>query len=205
MFILERALNLTPILFVLATVDFFVLLGSYGVLRVLHISVNWTTWVIGALIIVVSGLTCVSIIAPQQLSAFNVGSLLGIFAFLIAVDAAAQWTMRQWYVFIKKRTLPFVVTSSRSMLLFLRKHHQFFGWLVLITATAHAVSYLPRLTTISQTELITGLIAWAILAYLIGFGIWIEYVVHKRPSFKKARLIHIITSIVFFVLLLTHM
>jgi hypothetical protein len=51
---IEQLFFLLFVLTIVAVIDFFFLIGSYGILRLLRISVNWVTWIIGTLIIMAS-------------------------------------------------------------------------------------------------------------------------------------------------------
>src|SRR5437763_16931838 len=87
---------------VLGTIDFFVLIGGYGILRGLRMPVNWVIWTIGSLLIAASVLLCLSIVSPNPLGdAPGSGNLLGLVSFLVAVYSASQWTIREWYVGMK--------------------------------------------------------------------------------------------------------
>src|SRR5438105_5608513 len=135
---------------VMGTVDFVLLIGGYGVLRLLRISVNWVTWVTGTLLIAASVLFCLSVLLPNHFlgETHASGNLLGLVSFLVAVHSASQWTARQWYVRVRKSTASLLVGGSRNFLLFLRRHHVFLGWVVALTAISHTVDYLPILANI---------------------------------------------------------
>src|SRR5437763_3407556 len=170
---LYHAIFKSYILIVLNSVFF---LGGYSLLRILRISVNWVVWIFGYLIIVASAALCYSVSSPiySSLEA-RAGNILGTLSFLIAMYAVSQWISRQWYVFIKKRALSFAAQQSRNFLLFVRKHHPFFGWIVAATAVAHMTVYLPRLSEVRDYEVTTGFIAIGLLALSIPFGVWIWF------------------------------
>ncbi len=188
---------------ILIAVDTFVFLGGYAVLRGLGISVHWVTWIIGGLFMGVSAVAGVLALTPG-VSPLQHDQLLGIMAFLVAVYAAGQWATRQGYLRIRNGALPRLKAAVRQLLLFLRRHHQFFGWLVFITATGHAATYLPILSQVSANRLLTGLAAWLTLAGLSTLGLWVERNSRKRDGGAQARFIHSLTALVFFALLVIH-
>src|SRR5438128_180862 len=89
---------------VLGAVAFFLLVGGYGILRVLRIPASWVAWLVGTLLIAASVLLCLSVLLPNQFGEARIsGNLLGLVSFLVAVNSASQWTTRQWYIYIRKR------------------------------------------------------------------------------------------------------
>lgn len=197
------------LLMILCGIDFCVLLGGYGVLRALRISVNWVTWMIGSGIIVLSLGVCLGIALPDLASRWlNAGGkVVGALSFLIAVYAASQWTTRQWYVRIKQQAGKWLIQHSRDLLMFLRKHHQFFGWIVAAGAVGHMVFFFPILSRISIYEEITGFIAIGILALmvLLGLWLWIETTLRRRRMPKAIHTLHSVLTIAFFVALFLHL
>ena len=182
-------------------------LGGYSLLRVLRISVNWVVWIFGYLIIVASAVVCYSVVSPvYSLSDGSGGKILGILSFLIALYALSQWASRHWYVFIKKRALSFIAQQSRNFLLFARKHHTFFGWIVAAAAVAHMAVYLPRLSEVRDYEVVTGFIAIGLLALSIPFGVWIWFVtsVRKQRMPKVIHSVHTVLTFAFLVALVAH-
>lgn len=195
------------LLSILATIDFFFLIGSYGVLSVLRIPVNWVTWIIGSLIIAASAALCVSIVIPNSLMLGNgYSNILGVLSFAVAVYTANQWTTRKWYVAIKKRAGAVLVKPSRNVLLFLRKYHLFFGWVVAAAAVAHAVYFLPILTRVSWYEVVTGFVALGILglSVVLGVSMWVMVSVRKKPMPKIVHTVHAALTIAFFIALVLH-
>jgi hypothetical protein len=175
----------------LSAIDFFGLLGSYGLLRLLHISANWVTWIIGTGLIVVSTFYCLSLLAPIGVPPdVGTSNLLGFVAFLIAIDSWSQWVTRRGYLLLKKLPLVWLTTGVREAFLFLRKHHQFLGWLVVITAVAHVAYFLPILANVSQYEVITGFVALAFLAVGTGLGWWIELAVRRKQASQNVSYSH---------------
>ena len=194
---------------ILATIDFFILLGSYGFLRLIHFSANWATWLIGSLIILDSALLCLSYIFPLHLIQYRrTENILGMLAFLIAVYAAAQWVTRKWYIIIKKQASAGVVQGSRSVLMFLRKHHEFFGWVIFCAALAHTVFFLPSVFSIGvkNYEYITGFITLGILSISVVLGVWMWARTRLRLRVPKTlHNVHALLTIAFFVVLFIHM
>ncbi len=205
MLTLNTLIGRSILVVVISTIDFFCLIGSYGLLRLLHISVNWITWIIGTFLIVVSTLFCLSLIAPVGVSAdLGTSNLLGFIAFLIAVDSWSQWIARRSYLLFKRGALPWLTQRVRNAFLFLRKQHQFLGWLVVITAAAHALYFLPILARVSLYEVITGFIALAILALGAGLGWWIELAVRRKRASQRLRLLHFVVAIAFVLAFIVH-
>jgi hypothetical protein len=191
---------------ILSTIDFFLLLSAYGILHFLHISVNWTTRIIGSVLILTSVLVILSFLLPQ-LSPFRVTeALLAVLSFLVAVYTAGQWVTRQWYIQIKKRTKSRIVLWSKNALLFLRKHHEFFGWIITFTALAHMVFFLPVIASVREYEIVTGFIALGILVVSVLLGLWIWYWRRTKKSLPKTvHTIHAALTITFFIALFLHM
>ncbi len=192
------ALSQFPISYLIfAAFSLFAILVSYAGLRAVHISVNWATWVVGTLIIAISAYACI----VQQV---NYANLFGVLAFPIAIYSSSQWISRHWYVYIKKHTKTFIAEQSRKLYLFFRQHHQFLGWLVLVTALAHTILFIPDLSRIGAARLVSGIVALAILFFSIGLGIWIEYFVRHKPVRKRICWLHSLTAIGFFIAFVVH-
>jgi hypothetical protein len=201
--LLDRAI-LSCILLAVASVFF---LGGYSILRALRISVNWTVWIFGYVIIVASVAVCYVVSTPTySLRDVGYGNLLAVFSFGIAGYAASQWVSRHWYVFIKKHTRSFIVKGSRNFFLFVRKHHMFFGWIVVAAAVAHMVVYLPIFAAANNYEIVTGFIAIGILALSVLLGLWIWFVtsVQKKRTPRFVHATHSLLTIAFLVALAIH-
>jgi hypothetical protein len=205
---IDTTLMRSVLLLILCGLDFVFLLGSYSVLRVLHISVNWVTWIIGSFIIELSLGVCVAVLIPglDPGGIGRAGNLVGALSFFIAVYAASQWIIRQWYISIKRQAGKWVAQASKNLLMFLRKHHQFFGWIVLAGAVGHMVFFFPSLSSMSGYEEITGFIAIGILALLVILGVWlwVESSWCKRRTSKAVHTLHSALTIAFFVVLFLH-
>lgn len=194
----------TPILI---GIDLVLFMGGYGLLRAIHVSVHWITWIVGAMIIVASIALCASLIAPQLLTVNRgVGNFLGALSFFITIYAGMQWVARKWFVFIKTRTIAFIVKATRNFLMFLRKQHIFFGWLVAIAAIAHIAVYLPILTQTRGYEIITGFVAIGILAIiaLLGAWMWIVTTLKKQRMPETIHAIHAALTVAFLLALAAH-
>lgn len=201
----SRLVELAIVLVSLAAIDAGFLFVSYGVLRLIHISVNWTTWLVGSLIIAASAYTCLLVFLPATpVRGSGLSNVVGAFSFLVAIHAANQWTTRRWYIVVKKGAARWLAGPIREVLLFLRRHHQFLGWLVVITAEAHTFYFLQDLTRFPAFKIITGFIALAILLAMAFIGLLIEYAVrHKRVS-QKIRIVHSLLAIAFFAAFVAH-
>lgn len=205
---IETMFTRSVLLLILCGFDFCFLLTSYGVLRVLRVSVNWITWIAGSLIITASAAVCLAVLWPNALPTpiRGGGNIVGLIAFFVAVYAASQWTTRQWYLRVKKDAGQWLKQSSKNVLIFLRKHHTFFGWVVGAGAVAHMVFFFPIMANISLYEEITGFIAIGILALiaLLGVWLWIESALRKKRMPKTVHTIHAALTIAFFIVLFLH-
>lgn len=203
--ILVRAL----FIFFIYCLDFGLFLIGYGILRVIHISVNWVIWSIGGLIIFLSLAQCFAIAFPDVLpgEVGMIGNPLGTLAVLIAVYAVSQWIMRQWYLFIKTRGTQWLRDSSRTVLIFVRKQHVFFGSIIAVASLAHFVSFLPHMQEISFYEKGTGFLALGLLALIVFLGawLWIVTTLRKRPAPKLLHNVHASLTIAFFIVLFLHL
>jgi hypothetical protein len=192
----------------LGTIGFSLLIGGYSVLRRLRISVDRVTRIVGTVLMAASVVLCLSILRPDfdgRTSGY--GNLLGRLSFIVAIYSASQWTTRQWYMRVKRRTTSWLVRGSKNVLLFLYKQHTFFGWVVTLTAIGHMVPYLPVLKEVRQYDAITGFIALGILVFmvLLGMWMWFQVTVKKQPMPQRVHTIHAVLAIAFFVTLLLHM
>lgn len=215
----EHLLQKIPSIFVVAIIALCFLTVFYGILRLLHISIRWMTWIGAALLFVLSGWFSIVVLWQSQ-SQFQFQKMLqplaeqsdalGFGAFLILVYALSQWMMRGWYLLVKQRARSLLIRISRAILLILRQHHQLFGWLVLATATAHMLYFIPLLIwqphqtpQMLQTILI-GALSWGVLLCLVCLGLWVERTIKAKHISKKVRMLHFITALVFTVLVVLH-
>jgi hypothetical protein len=191
-----------------------VLGGGYGVARLLRIPIDWATWAVGSLFVLLSAVTAFFLFLPEQSTPSNgeghallIGqnnNILGNFALVLGFCAFGQWTTMRGYQLAKPRLQAFLAKQVRLFLTFIRKYHQLFGWLVLITATAHAVSYIYRLDKYSTRTLVAGIVTWLLLVGLAGLGLWMDYTARKKITFKSQRWVHFVTALLFFVALIVH-
>lgn len=182
---------------ILGTIDFVCLVMTYRFLKLIRIPVGWATVSIGLLIGGASVWLCGAALAEVTGADRGSSNLIGALSFLIAVFALSQWTTRQWYLVVKWAAIRPVAKATRGMLLYLRDHHMFFGWLVLLTATAHAVILIPFWSHLSQYEVVTGFVALAVLALLTALGQWIELRVRRKQLAPNARWLHTVLAFAF--------
>jgi hypothetical protein len=180
---------------------------GYGLLRFLHISADWVVWALGFVLIVASlALAYAYVTATLTSRDFHLSNTFGEWSFYIAVFAAGQWIIRQWYLIVKKHTKAWLAQQSRLFLIFVRKHHSFFGWLVFAGAVAHMVVFLPNIAEEHGYEIVTGFIAIGILVLSILLGLWIWFVrsIRKQRPPKMIQTIHSWLSIAFLVVVVLH-
>jgi hypothetical protein len=205
---IEPVLAKSILFLILGGFDFGFLVTSYGILRVLRISVNWITWLIGSVIMLAGLAFCLSMLQPGLFPERirSLGNPMGAVAFLVAVYTASQWITRQWYIRIKKDAGQWLKNASKNVLMFLRKHHVFFGWIVAVGSLAHLAFFLPALKHISLYEEVTGFIAVGILALMVvlGLWLWIESTLRRRRMPRLVHTVHSILTIAFFVVLFLH-
>ena len=107
---------------------------------------------------------------------------------------------------VKRWAGKWLVQASKNLLMFLRKHHQFFGWIVLAGAVGHMVFFFPILSRMSGYEEVTGFISIGILALsvILGVWLWIECSWRKRRTPKVVHTLHCALTIAFFIALFLH-
>lgn len=205
---IKTLITRSTLLLILSGFDFCFLLIAYSVLRALRISVNWTTWIAGGLIISASLALCVHVAFPDMFPdpIRAGGNILGALAFFVAVYSACQWITRQWFLRVKKSADERLRLFVKNVLMFVREHHIFFGLVVGAGALAHLVFFLPVLEHIGLYEEVTGFIAIGILALiaLLGLWLWIEGTLRKRRMPRLVHTIHSALTIAFFVVLFLH-
>jgi len=210
--------QVSPSYFVLRLIEAIILGGSdlgglvvsVLVLRALGLPARLITWGVGVLIAAVGVLLCARLLLHSTATArgsVTFSNALGILGAFIAVYAINQWTARQGYALIQRRLSPAfaqVVPLWQQTLVFLREQHQFFGWLVLVAGTAHAVLLFPMLSHYSTRKVITGVISLVALALLVGMGEWITYATRKSHHAGAIRLLHALLSLLFLVAVVMH-
>jgi hypothetical protein len=194
-------------LLILCGLDFALLLGGYGMLRVLRLSVNGFTRIVGSAIIALSLSICLGMALPAQVSRWPgaASKVVGALSFLVAVYAASQWPLRHWYVAVKQRASR-LVRPARDFLVFLRSQHLFLGWVVAAGALGHMVFFVPTLARIAVYEEITGWVAMGILALMVLLGLWLWFVtvVRKQRLPRGVRAVHSVLALAFFLTLFLH-
>ncbi|KEO84910.1 hypothetical protein EL26_02550 [Tumebacillus flagellatus] len=127
----------------------------------------------------------------------------GVFGMIVGGAAIAIWVARRIYVEMKKRKLPdFELT--RQAILFLRKNHIVFGWITLVTVTAHGLYYL-FVSTNKTFEVYTGWISWGVLVVLTLLGVFFDKKLADKQKIKRVKLYHIGFAFVFAAGALLHM
>jgi len=195
---------------ILGAADLGGLVASVLVLRALGLPARRITWGVGLLIAAVGVLLCARLLlhpTATALGSVTFSNALGILGAFIAVYAINQWTARQGYALLQRRLSPAYAVVARlwqAMLVFLREQHQFFGWLVLVAGTAHAVLLFPILDHFSTRKVITGALSLATLALLVGMGEWITFATRKSRHAPRIRLLHGLLSLLFLVAVVMH-
>jgi hypothetical protein len=202
MFVIHRLILVCVFLIVAGCIDALFFVASYGILRAVRIPVRWVTLAIGWLLIALSiGAT---VMLPFSATASSVGILMGVFSFGVGIFALGEWVARRWYVTVKRASLAFVTRTARNFYLFVRQHHNFFGWIVLITATAHSLAFLPLLGRISFGAVWSGALAWIVVTLLFGIGLIVDQMVKRKRRFAQIRLWHIGIALAFFAAIIIH-
>lgn len=195
-------------LLILCGVDFCMLLGGYGVLRLLRLPVNQLTRILGSVIIVLSLGICLGMVLPVQASRWSAAGSKGVGAlsFLVAVYAASQWVMRRWYVWVKQQAGKWLVRSAREFLVFLRTQHLFFGWIVAAGAIGHMVFFFSAPGRLSLYEEISGFVALGLLTLMVLLGLWLWFVttVRRQRLPQGVRVVHSALALAFFLALFLH-
>ncbi|MBE3557790.1 MAG: hypothetical protein IMW89_01000 [Ktedonobacteraceae bacterium] len=191
------------------------LLGAYTLLRAVRLSVDMITRIVGIVLIAGSVAFCVLALVQSQFAGqlFLIAKLsgaLGAVAFLVSVYSVNQWTMRRWYVYAKRQAFSSLAEKSRRFMLFLRQHHFFFGWVVLLTAIAHAMYYVPSLIQhpmylLQRPAIFTGTIGLLVLIVLAGLGLWVNSAIKHKRLPGSTRMVHFATALVFLGVFVLHL
>ncbi len=200
-------LNRTIMGCILIAIDSACFIGGYGMLRSLHISADWVVWALGFMLIIASlAIGYAYVTATLTSRDFHLSNTFGELSFYITAFAAGQWIIRRWYLIVKKRTKSWLAQQSRLFLMFVRKHHSFFGWLVFAGAVAHMVVFLPNITEEHGYEIVTGFIAIGILALSVLLGLWVWFVrsIRKQRLPRTIQTIHSLLSIAFLIAVVIH-
>lgn len=155
------------------------------------------------------GVATISLSSPTTVrDIFSLGSgALGLISVLVAIYSIGQWSTRGWYVTTKRWIAPSISNLSRNILLLLRKYHVFFGWAVLILATAHALLLIPGsglVTWFERQPVWTGIIAWVALVILGCLGWWLDRRTKLKIMVTNLRWWHVAMAIAFWFVLIVH-
>lgn len=204
--LLHRTVVSLLALSILSAVDLTILLGCYAGLRMARISVKWPTLLIGwGLAALMVWSSAAMLLHPVFSRAYlTQSSLFGLLAFVVSVFSVAEWPSRQWYVATKGRVWRWLVAQSRAFFLYLRDHHQFFGWLTLLAAAVHTVLIFPELDRVSVVEVWTGMVALVVLALLTATGEWIAWATRVKRLPKQARWWHLALTVIFILAFAAH-
>ncbi len=200
--VLYRVALVMGFLGVAAILDFGFFTVSYGVLRVVRIPVSWVTRAIGWLIIVLA--LSATAFLPFNGTADGIASLMGVFSFGVGIYAIGEWLARRWYLTVKRVGLAFISRAARDFYLFVRQHHNFFGWIVLITAWAHALAFLPLLDQVSFGAVWSGALAWVAVTLLFCLGLLTDRRMQLKRRVPRLRRWHIGLGFTFFAIILLH-
>jgi hypothetical protein len=127
----------------------------------------------------------------------------GVFAMIVGGAALAIWVVRKVFVELKKREVPNYELTKQAIQFF-RKNHIVFGWVTLVTVTAHGLYYL-FISTNKQWEVYTGWISWGSLCVLTLLGIFFDKRLADKQTIKRVKLYHIGFAFVFTAGALLHM
>ncbi len=209
----QQLLNTLPDFLMITGLASFLLVLFFSLVRWRRLPEWWVIGGIGALLLLFSLSRIIPAIVkqptqqPENLALAS--SMLGLAAVVSALYALAQWPVRGGFLFVKQARSWFS-RQVRALLLFLRAHHRFFGWSVLAIVTLHAVFYVPRFVrmplgeALTQVTVLTGSLAWLILAGLVGLGLLIERAIKRKRLPTQLRWLHTITALLFLILTLAH-
>jgi hypothetical protein len=182
------------------------LLACYVGLRIARVPVKWPTLLMGFGLTALMLWTCFTLLLHPVFNRAYIGesSAFGILSFIVSVFTVAEWPSRQWYVGMKSRIWRWLARQSRTFFLYLRDHHQFFGWLTLLAATVHTVLLFPELNRVKVVEVWTGFAALVILAALTATGEWIAWATRNKRLPKNARWWHLALTLAFILAFAAH-
>jgi hypothetical protein len=205
LYLLHRAAIVTTAASLIAAADVVLGVALFGLLKRVRVSIHGATWVLGALLLGASVILCLdSVLHTNTVDDFDWSNLLGTLSFLIAVHAAGLWSTRRWYVLVKAGISRTLALLTRPILLYLRRHHTFLGWVVLLTATGHSLYFLLNLPRLGTYRVITGLIDWVILGTVIGGGLLITWGKTHKQRTGRARRTHIALTVLFLLAFVLH-
>ncbi|GCE30739.1 hypothetical protein KDA_62230 [Dictyobacter alpinus] len=133
----------------------------------------------------------------------KISNITAKLAIIVTAASVALWVSRQVYLLLKKGKLQALQNLLRPIFLFLRKSHPLWGWIVLTAATIHAVYYFFPFSDLSR-RMQTGIVAWLVLLCLALFGLRYQSSLRNKNFQKSIRLWHVVTAVVFLVVLFIH-
>ena len=189
-------------LMIAGSIDIVFFTASYGLLRLMCIPVRWVTLAIGWFVITVG--VVATLAGPFYPSAIGLAGIMGVFSFGIGIYALEEWVARRWYLTVKRGSLAFITRSARDFYLFVRQHHNFFGWIVLLTASAHSILLLLQVNQLHFGAVWSGFLAWGIAGVLFMLGLIADRAMRRKQIFAGLRVWHIGFSLAFFTAIIIH-
>lgn len=188
---------------VLSLILWSVSVGAFHLLRNAGVSTDVFTTVVGGVLIALSvGATAAMPFAGGPARGFT--NLLAAAAALVTVYSVARWATRRWYIAVSRRMSRAAEARLRALVQWTRRQHGLFGWVVLATATAHALYFIPRLAAEPTNRVITGVCAWILLVCLIALGLYMARRARAGRPARGLRWVHVGLAITFVVVLVVH-
>lgn len=176
---------------------------GFHVLRRVGISPDALAAVVGGALIALS-LAVSAALPVDALPARALTKVLGYGAVLGTVYAISRWASRRWYRAHARRLSQAAEARLRAIVSWTRKQHGLFGWVVLATATAHALFYLPHLAAWPAPIVVSGIAAWTLMAGLVALGLRMARRARSGDVPKGWRTLHVGLAVSFVVALLVH-
>ncbi|MGZ4123841.1 MAG: hypothetical protein ACXVOI_11645 [Tumebacillaceae bacterium] len=126
-----------------------------------------------------------------------------VWAMIVGSCALMIWVVRRIYIELKRREVPNYELTKHAILFF-RKNHIVFGWVTLITVTAHGLYYLFVYSD-KRWDVYTGWSSWGALCVLALLGVFFDKKLTSRQSIKRVKIYHIGLAFVFVVGVTLHM
>jgi hypothetical protein len=177
--------------------------GAFHIFRNIGLSPDAFTVAAGGALIALSGAATIALPVDGGL-ARGFSALLAAAASLVTVYSVARWATRRWYITVARRVNRAAETRLRALVLWTRRQHGLFGWVILATATAHAVYFLPHLAQAPTLRVVTGVCAWILLTCLIAIGMYISRRAKAGRPVRGMRPVHVGLAVAFVVALLVH-
>jgi len=125
---------------------------------------------------------------------------VGNYSIGISIGAIILWIAKKIVLNGKKENPKTFTNIGGKGILFLRQNHIFLGWFAFLLALTHSIYFLIRpLSHIKYTY--TGIVAICIMTVLILVGILYQY---KHLPIKTARKWHMALSVLFGIIMVTH-